>query len=1287
MSSDTPPPGFSARIPAARPIYDIVSRWWTAKDAYGSILSTRPLWARKNVGMLHRVIAEGLPRGAGCAPDELYQALKGAPPETTQLAAEMLWIMLLFPADITPVEKVGRVMEVWSWSGEALSPAHPHLAPLNMGGLVDAGPPFGQHLWRELAFMVRLVEAWKAMEGGMNKAEIKINPLDFASWLDRIEGAETCRLRHILLHLRFPETFEPVPSAEQKRLITRVYAPLARVDRPGVGWSKLALLDARLLAVRHALQARNPEQRFDFYAPEVAHDWLPGARSEGGAGPGEADLALSASAARAVALAQALARARTDVRDGAHSLVVLVGVLAVSIAAGRDDFARAILVRLLPDTPPEGWMDEVRALLSRYGIPPSALAEGEAAPYAWGGDPVLDAIVAEGRVVSSEVSPEAGGEISLRHLLGVLLRPGSAYSAAPHLRDGGVDVPALRHEMLEFLRARPRYDDLEAWRRMMLGAVVEEPPSHPGYVTDDTEGEDQLSVTGDVNALATVLAAATVKPPVSVGLFGDWGSGKSFFMRRLERRIAELSARSRSARRAGQGSAYCTGVVQIWFNAWHYLDANLWASLVTRVFEGLAQALAPAGEEEGETRRRLFGELQANQAMLAEAEARREQARGEHQAMQERAAALGTRREGLRARLEDAARTAGALVRAVGEDEAVQPALRGAARALRLPEDRVAAEQVQARLLELRGFGGTLRESWALVRRQGSRAGQLAVAAAGAAVLAAGAYGAWRLGLADRLPAAIASVGAALASLVALLAPWMLLVGRGKRMLESADAQLGKLAAARRERLEREAADAHRELDRLEAAEAAARHEADAARQKVLDAEREIDEIRAGRRLERFINERSGSEDYRRHLGIVATIRADFERLSDLLHRVHDDDGGAPEVDRIILYIDDLDRCPEERVVEVLQAVHLLLAFPLFVVVVGVDSRWLLRAVQGRYAHQLAGAEGESGDGDQSDHRQATPQNYLEKIFQIPFSLRPMEDGGFGRLIGSLLPVRTDPAPTPVSLPLHPGSANGGAPVEDGAGDAAATAGAYPRSDSSADAGVAVPRVEAVSEDASPSETAWKPDRFTAPNVAVVDEPNPFERLAGLQVRNPAPVPAAAEDDPEMMPRSLEVEVWELDFLQRLSPFIASPRAAKRFVNIYRFLRAALPGEDLDRFRGTANEPGEYQACGLLLALLTGFPAEASHLFRRLVREGTGRPGGWWAFADAALAELPGAIADAEDAGLLPAARRWSRLATALQKVRPTLPLDDDLQPFLDWVPRVARFSFHTTPLDTRRSY
>jgi hypothetical protein len=103
-----------------------------------------------------------------------------------------------------------------------------------------------------------------------------------------------------------------------------------------------------------------------------------------------------------------------------------------------------------------------------------------------------------------------------------------------------------------------------------------------------------------------------------------------------------------------------------------------------------------------------------------------------------------------------------------------------------------------------------------------------------------------------------------------------------------------------------------------------------------------------------FVNKRVGSDDYRKHLGMAALIRSDFEQLSQLVAEYNEradakdddipDNQGKRTINRIVLYIDDLDRCPPERVVKVLQAVHLLLAFPLFVVVVAVDARWLAQS-------------------------------------------------------------------------------------------------------------------------------------------------------------------------------------------------------------------------------------------------------------------------------------------------------------------------------------------------------
>jgi hypothetical protein len=106
-------------------------------------------------------------------------------------------------------------------------------------------------------------------------------------------------------------------------------------------------------------------------------------------------------------------------------------------------------------------------------------------------------------------------------------------------------------------------------------------------------------------------------------------------------------------------------------------------------------------------------------------------------------------------------------------------------------------------------------------------------------------------------------------------------------------------------------------------------------------------------------------------------------------------------INRIVLYIDDLDRCPPDRVVQVLQAIHLLLAFPLFVVVVAVDSRWLSQSLYKQYEGMLSAGPCENGQEGVS--QPATPQNYLEKIFQIPFWVRPLTPHARVRIIQGLL--------------------------------------------------------------------------------------------------------------------------------------------------------------------------------------------------------------------------------------------------------------------------------------------
>lgn len=52
-----------------------------------------------------------------------------------------------------------------------------------------------------------------------------------------------------------------------------------------------------------------------------------------------------------------------------------------------------------------------------------------------------------------------------------------------------------------------------------------------------------MNIGGEVQALCELMASFDATPPISIGLFGPCGSGKSFFMRLMRQDIKERSDR------------------------------------------------------------------------------------------------------------------------------------------------------------------------------------------------------------------------------------------------------------------------------------------------------------------------------------------------------------------------------------------------------------------------------------------------------------------------------------------------------------------------------------------------------------------------------------------------------------------------------------------------------------------------------------------------------------------------------------------------------------------------
>jgi hypothetical protein len=161
----------------------------------------------------------------------------------------------------------------------------------------------------------------------------------------------------------------------------------------------------------------------------------------------------------------------------------------------------------------------------------------------------------------------------------------------------------------------------------------------------------------------------------------------------------------------------------------------------------------------------------------------------------------------------------------------------------------------------------------------------------------------------------------------------------------------------------------------------------DVADKEVKDTEDKLNRLDPKRRLDRLLDEISSRERYDSYRGLVGAIHHDLRRLSDDLAAT----AGEPQLQRIVLYIDDLDRCSPKRVLEVLQAVNLLLTMDLFMVVVAVEPRWLIESLRAFHGEIFS--------------KNVHPLDYLDKIFHIPFAVRPMSHDIAGDYLRRLLPA------------------------------------------------------------------------------------------------------------------------------------------------------------------------------------------------------------------------------------------------------------------------------------------
>lgn len=251
-------------------------RWKTnCLIADGSLFSNKNLWSLDHINKFKNYFVDNLIYGGD---ETFYEKLKtqliDAPAEIKQLSAEMLYLMLLFPSNITARKKAEDVGLIWSWSGESIEQSTPDLEAAFAEGVGSTGMAYNNLRWAELVFFTTWLISFKSISKA-EREKLLADPWIFGNWLDKTEGADKRQLRHIILFLLFPDFYETSSSRNQKNQMLSSFQNKVALENTLITdedseWIKK---DKSIFAIREKLTEEAGEP-INFYLPPYKDMWL-----------------------------------------------------------------------------------------------------------------------------------------------------------------------------------------------------------------------------------------------------------------------------------------------------------------------------------------------------------------------------------------------------------------------------------------------------------------------------------------------------------------------------------------------------------------------------------------------------------------------------------------------------------------------------------------------------------------------------------------------------------------------------------------------------------------------------------------------------------------------------------------------------------------------------------------------------------------------------------------------------------------------------------------------------
>jgi hypothetical protein len=147
--------------------------------------------------------------------------------------------------------------------------------------------------------------------------------------------------------------------------------------------------------------------------------------------------------------------------------------------------------------------------------------------------------------------------------------------------------------------------------------------------------------------------------------------------------------------------------------------------------------------------------------------------------------------------------------------------------------------------------------------------------------------------------------------------------------------------------------------------------------------EKLIEKLKSSEGVELFKSLKKDEEELEDKTNAVSDFRKDFEELLE-----------ATKFKKLIVLIDDLDRCTPDRIIDNLEAIKLFLNVPSTAFVIGADPRIVKHAIEHKY-----GVENQQLNSNNPE----IVKDYLEKLIQIPYYLPKLSDSEVETYISLLI--------------------------------------------------------------------------------------------------------------------------------------------------------------------------------------------------------------------------------------------------------------------------------------------